>query len=575
MKKKYASFTLVEVLIVLFLIFILFLALIGGYALVAKINSFLARKVTAIQIAVGEIEKIKNLPYLKVGTKNAILPFAEGELDSESSILINNFQYRIQRKVKFVSDPLDGEEDCPLDYKKVEIKVFFGRKEKDFIVLTSEIFPKTKAEEIQVCQEQPAGLLMVQVFDSKGELISNPKIEIFDSKTKEKIDEAYPSNGVYYFPLSPGEYIAKASKEGYSFERTYGVDEIAKPAKSNPYIFVGQTSKVSFSIDKLSTMEIQTLSMWSHGYFGDSFVDEEKISEKENITIQEGSAKLSSGTTQGYFFSVEILPENLSQWESFSFVAERPQGTNLKFQFYFASGTEWVLIPEKDLPGNEEGFEASPVDLSNLPVNIYSRLKVKASFYSQAIPLSPILEEYLISFRTSLPSPISNVAFKLRGEKILGEDESENLVFKFSTSTQTDNDGRLILDNLEWDIYHFSEFHKNSQSLQLVTSTPPYPVSLSPQERKLVDLYLKSEHSLFLTVVDEDSLFPVFSASVSLEGENLSFTQFTNNKGQTLFVLPESGNFLVSVSAPGYYPTSTQVYVSGDAAKLIKIKIAD
>jgi hypothetical protein len=45
----------------------------------------------------------------------------------------------------------------------------------------------------------------------------------------------------------------------------------------------------------------------------------------------------------GYLFSVKISPASLVKWESFSFNDEEPAGTDLKYQVYFASGTEWVF----------------------------------------------------------------------------------------------------------------------------------------------------------------------------------------------------------------------------------------
>ena len=570
--------TLVELLVVAGLMTILFFGIFGAYQLGVFIIGLTSRKVIATQIAQGELERIKNLPYLSVGTINATLPFAKGILAETETKILNGIEFQIERKIKFIADEADGlgpEDSCDLDYKRVQIIVSFGGRFSGKVELTSDISPKNSLEEVQACQENPVGILRVQVFDALGNMIENPLIEIYNPQDDSLIDFATPSDGKHDFPLSPGEYKILVSKNGYSKERTYSIDEIAIPEKPNPQISENEIEQISFSIDKLSSMRIKTLTTWGQDFFSDSFLNENKISEKNNVTIFEGRAELST-TSEGYhlngnLISIEISPQNLIEWGEFSFSDEKPSGTSIKYQILYPSSSEWILIPDSDLPGNSLGFEESPVNLSHLSTTTYPKIKLKANFSTQNPSLTPSLFDWQVSWKTSNPILISNVSFDFRGEKIIGKDAQENPIYKFSTTTQTDSLGEIQIQNLEWDIYHFSDFKKDSQSLELATSTPEHPISLSPDTNLEASFYLEAQNSLLVLVQDFESLEPVFSAKITLSAENFQKIEYTNEKGQAVFLPLDSQNYSIFVEAPGYETTSTSVFVSGKTTKVVKI----
>jgi hypothetical protein len=573
-----SSFTLIEVIVAIALTAIVFLGIFGAYQLGLKIVGLSERKITATQIAQGEIEKIRNMPYLDVGTVGAQPPYASGTLEASTTTILNGVEYKIERKIMLISDPSDGDEECLVDYKRVEIKVSFSGILKGEVILTTDVMPKTKSEELAICQQQPIGVLSVQVLNAVGEFVPSPTIEVYDSQGNLK-GIFTPSEGKYDIPLSPGTYKVVVSKPGYSTERTYSIEEIAIPEKPNPTVFENQITQISFAIDKVSTMNVKTLSTFSEEFFSDSFSDESKISQKENLIVGGGQVSLATDTQgylpSGYIFSVEISPTNLTKWESFSFTDEEPENTDLKYQIYFASGTEWVLIPDSDLPGNSVGFDNSPVDLSNLSTTTYSSLKLKANFSTNSTSQTPILYDWQVSWQSSNPTPIPNVSFNLRGEKIIGRDANENPVYKYSTTTKTDSQGQIQISNLEWDIYHFSNFQKDSQSLELATSSPSLPVSLSPDTTLDVNLYLESQNSLLVSVFDSETLNPIFSATTTLSKTGFQETQLTNLNGQVIFIPLNRANYTLSIEAVGYYSTSTTVFVSGKTTKVIKLEPRD
>jgi hypothetical protein len=572
------SFTLVEVLVAIFLVSVVFWGIFGAYQLGLKIVGLSEKKITATQIAQGEIEKIKNMPYLDVGTIGAQAPYASGTLEASTSTILNRVEYKIERKIMLISDPSDGDEECLVDYKRAEIKVSFSGILKGEVVLTTDVMPKSKSEELAICQQQPIGVLSVQVLNAVGEFVPSPTIEIYDSQGNSK-GTFIPSEGKYDIPFSPGTYKVVVSKSGYSTERTYSIEEIAIPEKPNPTVFENQITQISFAIDKVSTMTTKTLSTYSQEFFSDSFSDESKISQKENVIVGGGQVSLTTDTQgylpSGYLFSVEISPTNLTKWESLSFSDEEPTDTDLKYQVYFASGTEWVLIPDSDLPGNSQGFDESPVNLSNLSITTYSSLKFKANFSTNSTSSTPILYNWQVSWQSSSPTPIPNVSLNLRGEKIIGRDANENPVCKCSTTTKTDSQGQIQISNLEWDTYHFSDFKKDSQSLGLATSSPSLPVSLPPNTILDVNLYLESQNSLLVSVLDSETLNPIFSATTTLSKTGFQVVQLTNLNGQAIFIPLDQANYTLSIEAAGYYSTSTTIFVSGKTTKVIKLEPRD
>lgn len=579
MQRDKFSFTIVELLVAIFLLSIFFLGIFGAYQLSMKIISFSSKKITALYVAQGEIERIKNLPYLSVGTINAQLPYARGILQETENLVLNRVNYLIDRKVKYVYDPSDGAEDCLWDYKKVEIKVIPERSPKAQVRLVTNIYPNDKAEEMSACTLQPGGLLSVNVFNANGQMVSSPLIEIFNPATGERIDVVTPVSGHYDFPLPAGEYRVVVQKSGYSKERTYSKEEVALPKIPNPLVIEGQITPLSLSIDKVSSFLVKTLTPWGFDYFADSFKDESKISLKENVTIENESIILSTSSegyvASGTLMSVEISPQNLLSWGEFSFSDEEPVGTDIKYQIYYFTNGAWELIPDNILGGNSEGFDESPIDLSPLPTSTFSKIKLKGTLSTQSSNLTPALNQWMVSWKNSSPTPISYVSFNLRGEKMIGQDANENPVYKYDMNHQTNSQGLLQIPNLEWDYYHFSQFVKDSQTLELTSSTPAHPIPLEPDTNLEVDLFLQSQNSLLLLVQDEEELFPIFSATATLSSDGFEMIEYTNEKGQALFIPLPSRSFTLNVSATGYIPTSTTVFISGPTTKTIKLRAAD
>lgn len=586
LEKNLNGFTFIDVLVGTVLMLIVFLGIFGAYQLGLKVVGQSKNKITATAIANEWLEKIRNLPYESIGTKGASLPFAVGILDSATTTIRNNVEYKIEIQVKFIIDEADGigaEDSCNWDYKRVEVKVSWSGRFAGEVKLITDISPKDKIQEIQTCQTQPGGILSVLVFDAYGVMVNSPLIEVFNTQTGQRIDYATPSDGKHDFPLATSTYKVIVSKDGYSKEETFGSDDnyqgktIITPEKPHPIVLLTQITPISFSIDRVSSFSIDTLSPWGTANFSDSFLDESKISEKSNLIIADEKVELATSTDgylpSGYLISTTTSPTNLIKWDRFSFSDLEPDDTDLKYQIYYASGTDWILIPDSDLPGNSTGFDNSPVNLSNLATATYSQLKLRANFSTNSTTTTPTLYDWQVFWFTSEPTPIANASFNLNGSKIVGLDINDNPIYKYSTTTASDSAGHKDISSLEWDNYNFSV--DSATGLDLVATDPSLqPIGLSPATTTLVKLYLKAENSLLLTVQNLETLEPVFAASTTLSNSALGYsqTQYTNEKGQTYFVPLQPATYNLEISAPGYSATSTTISISGDNTKTIKLE---
>ena len=391
---------------------------------------------------------------------------------------------------------------------------------------------------------------------------------------------ATPIEGKHYFSLAAATYKVVVSKDGYSNERTFGSGEIyngktiAIPEKPHSIVLEGQLTEISFSIDRLSSFSINTFSPWGIDYFSDTFSDISKISQSSNITVEDGKVNLLKMDDQyqspGYLTSATISPTDFLSWQEFSFSDEEPPDTQILYQVLYFEEENWVLIPDSDLPENSIGFGTSPVNLSNLNINTYSQLRFRGNLSTQDVSLSPTLYDWQTSWIISEATPIPNAAFSLKGEKLIGYDATENPVYKYSITTSSNSNGHKDLSNLEWDNYTFSV--DPTTDLNLVGTDPePQPIGLAPNTNVSVNLYLKSENSLLVTVQDSETLEPVFSGQVRLQNSALGYdnTLYTNEKGQAFFIPLNAATYNLEISAPSYSSYSGTVSVSGNTTKTV------
>jgi len=576
--KSLTGFTLIDVLVGTFLVLIVFLGIFSAYQLGLKVVGQNKNRVTATAIAIGELEKIRNLPYESIGIKNGILPVPDGILEATTTVTRNNIEYKIERQIKYIIDAADGiggADLCDWDYKRAEIKTSWSGQFGGEVKLVTDVAPKNKVEEISACTAQPGGILSVEVANFSGMPVPSPLVEIINPATGEIVDSMQPFEGKQDFPLVPATYKVVVSKPGYNSSRTYGTNEVVTPENPHPIVLEGKLTEISFAgdsgIEKVSSLSVDTLSPWGTDYFSDSFSDTSKVSQFSDLEIGGGEAILAQTDGQykdsGYLISTDITPANLIGWDEFSFNDLETTDTQIIYQIlYFNS-----VIPDEDLVGNSDGFGTSPVNLSGLDIVTYPQLKVKANLSTSDTAVTPIFYDWQVSWVTSEATPIPNATFNLQGAKIIGTDADENSVYKYSREHNSESDGHIDISNLEWDNYTFSINPTTGLDLQNIDPFPQ-PVGLLPDANLLVKLYLDAENSLFVTVQDIETSEPIFLANVELSKLGYDETQGTNEQGQTYFIPLDVGVYTIDVSLDGYQTKSEGISVSGDESVIISLQ---
>jgi hypothetical protein len=579
-KKNNFGFSLVDVLVGIFLVSVIFLAVYGLYRLSIITVGQSKNKISATAIANARIERIRNLPYESVGLKGG---FPEGTLDSSTTTVQNGVSYTIETRVDFIADPLDGiaspQDDCPNDYKKVKVNVSWPGILGGQVAAVTDVAPENLSQECSAV----GGILSISVFDAFGAMVPSPLIEVESATSGAVIKNASPISGQYYFSLATSTYRVVVSKSGYSTDRTYGINEIATPEKPNPLVLDNALTEVSFSIDRISSLSVDTLSSWGSDYFSDSFLDQNNISTTSGVVIDSGKVTLATTSTgyvtSGYFISTTIYPTSseILSWDQLTYIDDAPSGTRIRYQILYLSGSNWILVPDGDLPGNSSGLSPPPIDLNRLDPDEYPKLRAKITLFSDGgNRYTPTLYNLYISWLTTQTIFVPNMIFSLRGNKIIGTNASEQVVYKYSTSTTTDANGHKDIANLEWDSYTFSV--ASSSGLTLVSTDPsPQPISLAPNSSLSVKLFVNAQNSLLATVKDIETAAPIFSASVRAYNTTIGYdkTQYTNSEGQTYFVPLQNKTYNLQISAPGYLATSTTVSVSGNETKIINLQAED
>jgi len=575
--KSEHGFTMIETLVGVALLIIVFAGIFACYRLAMKVIGLSKSKTTAVSIANAQIEKIRNLDYESVGTKNASLPFALGDLDMNSSQTVGGNTFDVLTQVKYVSDTADGSgssDTCNLDYKKADVTVSWGGSYQGSITITTNIAPKNQVQEMQSCQSQPGGVLTVTVFNNSGMLVASPGISIYDADTNNLITSATPISGSHSFLLTPDTYRVEVTKTGYSSARTYSASELAVPDSPNPAVLVGDEVNMSLSIDQASVITVDGISPTGQDNYSDSYDDQSKISESNNIQILSGNLLLSGPlySLSGYAVSNPISPANLVAWEELIFDDERPAATAINYQILYNDGVNWVLVPDSDLGGNSVGFTLSPVSLAGLSKAAYPQIKIKANLTTSDTSATPKVRSWQVVWTTDTGTPVGGAVFHIQGSKTIGEDSAGKKVLKYSQDKTLDGAGHIEITGLDADTYTLSV--DPATGLNLIATDPAaQPINASPGVTMPVKLFLMPQNSFLVLVQDDTSLAPIFSASVRLVDSASGYDQikFTNQQGQVYFAPLASGTYQMTVSAAGFADYSNTVSVSGAANQIVNI----
>ena len=260
---KNSGITLIEVIVGLGLMAILIQAVYFGFSNVLEAIGKDKSRFDGILILEKEIEIIRNMPFSDIGISGG---YPSGKLLAEKNIQLGQQAFILKTTVRNIDDSFDGvlggnpNDTASADYKIVELEVscdkcyYFAP-----IHMTTTVAPKGLES------SSNNGSLFINVFDANGQPISGADVKIVNNALSPTItiNDTTNINGILQLvdiPTSTSAYEITVSKSGYSSDRTYLMGG-GNPNPAKPHATVGQQqiTQISFSIDKVSSLNISSI----------------------------------------------------------------------------------------------------------------------------------------------------------------------------------------------------------------------------------------------------------------------------------------------------------------------------
>ena len=256
--------TLAELIVGIGIFALIALGIYSVFALSVKLSAAAKARATATALANEQVEIIRNLPYASVGTVGGV---PSGLLEPVKVVVRSNITYTIQTTIRNVDDPADSLADgvpadtSPADYKLVEVNVecvyCTGNPP---LVFTTTVAPKNLET------SSTNGSLFIRVFDASGLPVAGASVQVENATVSPPINvsDVTDVNGLLQLidiPPATGTYSITVGKVGYSTDRTYALGDPVNPNPVKPHasVFTQQVTQVSFAIDKVSNLTLNTI----------------------------------------------------------------------------------------------------------------------------------------------------------------------------------------------------------------------------------------------------------------------------------------------------------------------------
>lgn len=261
------GFTLIELIISTVIFVMIGLGIWQGYAYVSDLVRVARIKTTALALANEQLEIVRNLPYSDVGVIGFVPP---GKLPETINLIRNNINFQVKFTVRNFDDPFDGTIDgdprdlSPADYKSVEVEIScLTCRNFPALRMTTTVAPKN----LETITNN--GALFIRVINANGDPVPQANVRIVNSQVNPPIDmtDTTDNNGwlqIVDVPPSVENYAITASKTGYSTERTYKPGEPGNPNPVKPHatVVAGQVTQITFTIDKVSTLNVYSMNQY-------------------------------------------------------------------------------------------------------------------------------------------------------------------------------------------------------------------------------------------------------------------------------------------------------------------------
>ncbi len=566
------GFSLVEVLVVSFVMLVVFGGLLGGVKYTLDLISISRAKLTALTVANNQMEYIHSLSYNAVGTISGI---PAGSIAQVSTTSLNQIVFTRTTLIEYIDDDADGigvadSNTITTDYKQAKVTVSWEYRGVPYeIFLVSNIIPRSIETSVG------GGTLRVNVFDKNVTPLPGATVRLLNTSATTTVDvtRTTDASGIALFGGAPAgpDYQVFVSAPGYSSDQTYvATTTLPNPTTRPATVLESDITTLNFFIDRLSDVNITTYTSRAEGFREEDFDDVTGIATSTNTAVSAG--QLTLGDTAGVYNSsgtaelLSLAPTLLVKWDSVRVDAVLPVGTSYHLRFYHGS-TSPVLIPEADLPGNTAGFSGATIDFSALDPLVYSNISIGVTLETTNVVVTPQIRKIKVWYiESEVTAP--NVPLMLTGEKTIGTLVDTSLVYKTVIATTTNSSGQRTIKDIEWDGYMV-----RATGYDIEEACPANPVVIDPGEAVNLDVVigLNSDHSLRVVVRDTSGAL-VPDAEVTLSRGAFSSLLTTGICGQVFYrSLSSAPDYDVSVTTPGLGTVVISAFdVTGDVVQVVQ-----
>ena len=265
--KNKKGFTLIETLVGM-AVFVLFASgIYGGIQFVFKVVFQSRLRILETAVLNEQIEIVRNMSFFDVGIINGS---PSGLLERTVTSTKNGTNFLITRTIRNIDDEYDGlvggepNDSSPADYKMVEIEIICTTPctQRNTLSAVTHISPK-------LLEGDPThGALFIEVFDANAEPVQGASVHVVATSTDPTLDmvDTTDNDGMLRL-VDLGEgmdaYSITVSKTGFTSDQTIitGVNN-SNPTKQPASVQAQNVTEVSFSIDEISTINLETINQY-------------------------------------------------------------------------------------------------------------------------------------------------------------------------------------------------------------------------------------------------------------------------------------------------------------------------
>lgn len=560
-----AGFTFVELIFVTVISVMVFGALFSSFQYTLELIAQSRAKLSALSLATERMEFFRSLPYDNVGTVTGII---RGPIENNQVLTLNGIDFTERIVIDYVDGLGDGVgvadgNGILEDYKQVKLEYTWDLRGESYDVsLVSNIMPRSIETNVG------GGSIRVNVLDQDFVPLPGATVQISNASSTAPLYESRVSDTAGEVLLSgvpvDSNYQLVAGGpiggEDYSTSSTRIADAVvANPVSPAFSVSEGGISTQTFVIDRLSDIDITTLSDITEGLQEYSFTDTSAIATSTDTAVAGGDLVLvdTAGVYEasGTAFLGSVVPATLDRWEVIRIGADLDPGTDYVVQLFTGSAAGgYTLIPEAELPGNTTGFADSLIDIKELDIGSYPTTTIGITLTTSDVSTTPEIEEVAVYWRESA-TPQAGQSLFVRGDKILGTGSLGASIYKSTSSVTTNSQGEVELESMEFDQYTVT----TTNAFTLASACPALPILHRGGQDSEVELLYSSVAADSVRVLVRDALGrSIPGAQVRLQRAGYDVTQSTNTCGQTLFTggVAAEADYELTVSVAGY---ATQV----------------